>query len=243
MTSDPEGFLARWSRRKRGDALPEEDQVPAEAASAPGMPVAAPDPIPQPAPPLEDLPSIESLVSESDFSAFLRPGIPSGLRHAALRRMWSLDIGIRDFTGPADYAWDYNAVDGVPGGTTSLLTNNLRSMVAQAVGRTEAQLDAEAAVPSDPEAPETPESSAVVAEAGPPPLRASASWGVERREAAARLPENPAPPPLEIPAFIPPEVAAQAYPSLRAPAVILVPPAPEPATPNPRRRHGGAMPA
>jgi hypothetical protein len=32
-----------------------------------------------------------------------------------LRRAWSLDPAIRDFIGPADYAWDFNAPDGVPG--------------------------------------------------------------------------------------------------------------------------------
>jgi hypothetical protein len=64
---------------------------------------------------LTSLPPIESLTIESDFKAFLHRKVPLDLRAAALRRAWSLDPAIRDFIGPADYAWDFNAPDGVPG--------------------------------------------------------------------------------------------------------------------------------
>lgn len=236
MTSDPEGFLSRWSRRKRGGAMPAEDVVPVEALPAEDEPLpfpaaAAPPPVaeeprslappvPEPAPPPE-LPSIDSLVAESDISAFLRPGVPSGLRHAAMRRMWSLDTAIRDFVGPADYAWDYNAVDGVPGGTTSLVTNNLRSMLAQAIGRTEAQLDAEEAATLAGDSP-LPEPS-LVAQV---PLEVLPEPEQPEREA-------------EAPAFIPPGRVAETRPDL----ALFAPVPPGPETPNPRRRHGGALPA
>ncbi|PZW42249.1 uncharacterized protein DUF3306 [Humitalea rosea] len=235
MTSDPEGFLSRWSRRKRGGALPAEDVAPVEVPPveeetlpfpATVTPIAAevaspePEPAPSPALPPPELPSIDSLVAESDISAFLRPGVPSGLRHAAMRRMWSLDTAIRDFIGPADYAWDYNAVDGVPGGTTSLVTNDLRSMLAQAIGRTEVQLDAEDAAAQGDDSP--------LAE---PSLLPQAP--VEYLAGAVQ-PEQEA----DIPAFIPPEIIAEARPQL----ALFSPAAPVPETPNPRRRHGGALP-
>lgn len=227
-----EGFLTRWSRRKRGGAVPEveEAEVPPPAQEIPLPEVAAPvavlacdlPPEPITAPPEDDtpppdLPSLESLTAESDLTAFLRPGVPAPLRQAAMRRMWSLDTGIRDFCGPADYAWDYNVEGGVPGSSLSM-AGNLRAMLAQVVGRTEAQLaayDAGAAdedsgpPPDDTPAPEAPPA---VAEASPP----------------------------EPPAFVPPAVVAQAWPGAPAPVVTAMAD-PEPAPPS-RRRHGSAMP-
>lgn len=121
-----EGFLSRWSRRKRAaGAAAASEQPEASASAAPAAPAPAPaSPAPESpgadAPLLPEfdpasLPPIESLSAESDFAAFLRKGVPATLQRAALRRAWSLDPAIRDFIGPADYAWDYNAPDGVPG--------------------------------------------------------------------------------------------------------------------------------
>src|SRR5690606_12871261 len=47
--------------------------------------------------------------------------------------MWSLDPGIRDFMGPADYAWDFNAPDGVPGFALEL-GGDVKRLLAQAIG-------------------------------------------------------------------------------------------------------------
>lgn len=101
-----EGFLERWSRLKR------------EAETAPDAPEHA-----EPAGPEElteeeiaALPRPEELTADSDVTCFLRPGVPAGLRNAALRRMWLLDPAIRDFVGPArDYSYDWNLAGGVPG--------------------------------------------------------------------------------------------------------------------------------
>lgn len=114
MSEEGEGFLSRWSRRKRAVV---EGRAPEEAA--PPAPLEA-KPEALPAEPedefdLTSLPPIESLTIESDFKAFLHRKVPLDLRAAALRRAWSLDPAIRDFIGPADYAWDFNAPDGVPG--------------------------------------------------------------------------------------------------------------------------------
>ncbi len=65
---------------------------------------------------LAALPRIEDLVPGSDIRAFLRAGVPRDLRNAAMRRMWMLTPGIRDYKDPAvDYAWDWNTPGGVPG--------------------------------------------------------------------------------------------------------------------------------
>jgi hypothetical protein len=112
---EEEGFLSRWSRRKR--TAPDEDAAPAPAPE--------PEPAPQPeavaTPALSEeelaaLPKIEDLAPGSDIRAFLRPGVPASLKNAALRKMWLLTPAIRDYRDPAvDYAWDWNTPGGVPG--------------------------------------------------------------------------------------------------------------------------------
>ena len=98
--------------------------------------------------------------AESDFAAFLREEVPAALRRAALRRAWTLDPAIRDFVGPADYAWDFNAPDGVPGFSLDL-GGDVERLIAQAVGLGEAPAEAKAG-----EAPPLP---AAVAETVAPP--------------------------------------------------------------------------
>jgi len=126
-----EGFLGRWSRRKR-EALrgveepATEALAPVEAAPEAALPAFDP----------ASLPPLESLTEASDFTAFLRAEVPSALRQAALRRAWRLDPAIRDFTGPADYAWDYNAPDGVPG-FAHTLGGDVKRLLAQAIGALE----------------------------------------------------------------------------------------------------------
>jgi hypothetical protein len=53
------------------------------------------------------LPPIESLGASSDYTVFLRPGVPEALRVAALRKAWLTDPLIRDLRHPAEYAWDF----------------------------------------------------------------------------------------------------------------------------------------
>jgi hypothetical protein len=133
-----DGFLSRWSRRKRaaeaGRALAEPDSPPAVPAATHVAAPQAAEPAPQ-EPPFDptSLPPLDSLTAESDFGAFLRKGVPAALRHAALRKAWSLDPAIRDFVGPADYAWDFNAPDGVPGFGLDL-PGDVQRMAARVLG-------------------------------------------------------------------------------------------------------------
>jgi len=115
-------FLDRWSRRKQ--AVKAAESAPPEAAADEVLPVTEAErrenqiALPEDAAagePAEQLPSIEELTAESDISAFLRKGVPEVLRKAALRKAWSLDPAIRDFVGPADYAWDFNNPASIPG--------------------------------------------------------------------------------------------------------------------------------
>jgi hypothetical protein len=114
--SEPEKFLDRWSRRKR-DAADLSAPVAAKDAAKAAPPPAADSKEPaaevvfDPA----SLPPIESISAESDIRAFLKPGVPPELTHAALRRAWSADPAIRDFVGLVENGWDFNDPNGIPG--------------------------------------------------------------------------------------------------------------------------------
>lgn len=152
-------FLSRWSRRKqaarraetRPEAEPDEPLPAAQAeADTPEEPVAAAEEEPGlSAEEIEALPKLEELTAESDLSAFLRKGVPEGMRNAALRRMWSLDPAIRDFVGEArDYAWDWNTPGGVPGSGELLPGQDVRAMVRQVFGESEPEPSSEPSPPA-----------------------------------------------------------------------------------------------
>ncbi|WP_163264489.1 DUF3306 domain-containing protein [Chelativorans alearense] len=116
MSAGNDNPFARWSRRKlaaREAGSPTADEA-GQVDNAVGEEDAERGDL-QPAPPEPDtdvppepLPRIEDLTAESDLSAFLRQGVPAALKNTALRKMWTLDPVIRDYIGPAEYAWDFN---------------------------------------------------------------------------------------------------------------------------------------
>jgi Protein of unknown function (DUF3306) len=97
--SDSETFLSRWLRLKRRSevALPPADASPPTAF----------DPA--------SLPSIESIVADTDVQLFLREGVPAELTRAALRTAWTADPAIRDFVGIAENQWNFNDQACIPG--------------------------------------------------------------------------------------------------------------------------------
>ena len=102
--SGEDHFLDRWSRRKavaRQKAEGENEASEAEAAGRVGNTA--------PAEPVPSLPDIESLGPDSDFSAFMRAGVPEALRRQALRRLWQLDPAFSKLDGLLEYGEDYNA--------------------------------------------------------------------------------------------------------------------------------------
>jgi hypothetical protein len=123
-------FLARWSQRKREVAKEAEAQQVVHASEA-SVPVA---------PEEEDfdlslLPKLEDLTPSTDMTLFFKKGVPEVLRNAALRKMWALDPAIRDYRSEAlDYAYDWNAPGGVPGGGDLPVDFDSREMVARIFG-------------------------------------------------------------------------------------------------------------
>ena len=151
-----DGFLARWSRRKRDEIKRDEARRPAVAV--PTAPEVAPSADAAPRSPAEDggtlspeelarLPSLDALTATTDLAPFLRAGVPRALRNAALRRMWSLDPAIRDFVSEArEYAYDWNTPGGVPGSGGLIPAEEVRAMVERVFGGTGA---AETGVPGE----------------------------------------------------------------------------------------------
>jgi len=151
--SDPENFMARWSRRKRaitdqpGDSersrsTTSDPQTPGTAAADAGReatsgPAATAD-VPFD---LGRLPSIESITADTDIRAFFAPGVPAELRLAALRRAWVADPRIRDFVGLNDYDWDFHTPGAIPGFGPLEMTDELRREVARIVGTLVAERD------------------------------------------------------------------------------------------------------
>jgi hypothetical protein len=168
--SEPENFIARWSRRKREAAQETEAEKPAAGPeAAPESARADDDQRVGNAPPLargdtselpqsvfdpSKLPPIESITAESDIRAFLAPGVPPELTRAALRRAWATDPKIRDFVGLADYDWDFNAPGAIAGFGALEPSEELRRQVARMVGRSLADGQSEKPAPTPPEAPQ-----------------------------------------------------------------------------------------
>jgi len=113
-----ESFLSRWSRRKLAAAREAPSGASADSAgaadAAPAVIASVTSPPTSPAPPAAaaaaSLPPVESLTFESDFSAFLAPGVEPDVQRAALRKllrdprfnaMDGLDVYIDDYTKPS----------------------------------------------------------------------------------------------------------------------------------------------
>ncbi|MGH8765923.1 MAG: DUF3306 domain-containing protein, partial [Burkholderiales bacterium] len=99
MAAD-ENFLSRWSRLKRQEvADPSPPAAPEETLQVPAQP----------------LPPIESLTPESDFRAFLQPGVDAVLRRAALKKLFSDPRFHFDQMDKLDtYIDDYSIEDPIP---------------------------------------------------------------------------------------------------------------------------------
>lgn len=107
--SGEDGFLSRWARRKQQVQRAGADQPP--AAAEPVAPAEAEEPVIDPA----SLPPVESLTAQSSLAPFLQKGVPEAVKNAALRTMWAADPAIRDYVGPADFQWDFNAPGAITG--------------------------------------------------------------------------------------------------------------------------------
>lgn len=121
---EQEGFLTRWSRRKalsrQGEELPEALADADEDAQEAGDAATGVSPIAEDAAPAQaegekdlaaeetpELPPLESLDENSDYSAFLGKGVPPDVKQQALQKLFhSPKFNVRD--GLDDYDWDFS---------------------------------------------------------------------------------------------------------------------------------------
>jgi hypothetical protein len=124
QTVEDEPFLSRWARLKRESRAgrapePESPQLDPPAPEPAALKTAPPgQPGSQPVegaeegaagaePEALELPPLDALTPESDFTPFMRPGVPAGLRAQALRKMFqNPKYGVVDELDPfrADFA-------------------------------------------------------------------------------------------------------------------------------------------
>jgi hypothetical protein len=110
-----EGFLGRWSRRKRAEPeVREEEDVKAAEASAEERARLTPQPVA--AAPLEvppDLPAVDTLTPDSDYTRFMKPDVPMASRNAAMKKLFT-DPHFNVMDGLDIYIDDYTKEDPIP---------------------------------------------------------------------------------------------------------------------------------
>lgn len=118
-TSEGEGFLQRWSRRKRGEA--DDAETGSHEASEPAILDPEADATAQDAPEDPELVAnreaaeavdLDSLVYESDFTVFMKKGVPTELKNAALRKLWRSNPVLAVVDGLNDYDEDFRVAEG-----------------------------------------------------------------------------------------------------------------------------------
>jgi len=106
---DEDGFLERWSRRKRGEAS--DGDLGTEAAET--LPLSEADSAEADAGDPEviaKLPDLDSLTGDTDFTVFFQEGVPEALRRQALRKLWRLNPVFAHLDGLNDYDEDFSAL-------------------------------------------------------------------------------------------------------------------------------------
>ena len=150
-----EGFYGRWSRRKSrrragGPGAAASDPVPAPVSGA--APVAdagrAAVADASPAPGAEervltdaDMPDLESLGEDADYSPFLSPGVSEALRRKALRRLFASPVyNVTD--GLNDYDDDFTTFEPLGDIVTSDMRHRMEREAEEAEARARAEADA-----------------------------------------------------------------------------------------------------
>jgi len=235
------GFLERWSRKKI--EAEREAPAPAKADAKDVSPAAEVRPseqqakndaessaraAPKPEFDLTSLPSLDSITAVTDIRAFLKPGVPTDLARAALRRAWATDPAIRDFKGLAENDWDFTDPTAMPGFGALPPGTDIKKMLAQIFGEGEKPMSAD-----DTEKPSAPAAPNITEQIAPPePPAEAASSSRERTE------------------FTPAEIATGRQHISQGNLVHRDnntashnnTPDDEPEEPQNRRHHGGALP-
>ncbi|MDH3315713.1 MAG: DUF3306 domain-containing protein [Gammaproteobacteria bacterium] len=138
-------FFRRWSSRKRRARRERTDEVPAEASVEESKAVEN-DAAGEPERVLtdEDMPPLDSLNEESDYSGFMSPGVSESLRNLALRKMF-LSSKYNFTDGLDDYADDFTKF--APLG--DIITSDMRHQIEMQAERAKQKLEEEARAAMD----------------------------------------------------------------------------------------------
>jgi hypothetical protein len=124
--ADPEGRFSRWSRLKT-EALenepPQIDETLSKFTSE-NLPVRAEDAeLPtsnseetaegEETDPAPELPDIETLEKDSDYTPFLAEGVPEAIKKLALRKLWASDPVLANIDGLNDYDEDFTIIEAI----------------------------------------------------------------------------------------------------------------------------------
>jgi hypothetical protein len=103
-----QGFLSRWSQRKRA-AEESAEKAAVDPGAAEDREAAAGQAEPAGEAPVrpEDLPDIDTLDATSDFKVFMKQGVPSSLKRKALNKLWHSDPFFNEICMLDDYNLDY----------------------------------------------------------------------------------------------------------------------------------------
>jgi Protein of unknown function (DUF3306) len=108
VSEDLQKRLSRWSQRKlaavRGAPAEDSDAKLADAPTAAPADAALGEEV------APELPPVDELTVDSDYTVFLRKNVPAALRNAALRKLWSSDPVFANRDGLCDYDEDFNAL-------------------------------------------------------------------------------------------------------------------------------------
>ena len=144
------GFLARWSERKRalvpsGEDAPSEDTPPtmtgpgAQQPETTGAQKVLTD---------RDMPPLESLNEESDYSVFLSPGVSDLLHRLAMRKLFgAAKFQVRD--GLDDYDTDYNLLQPLRRVLAGVTQDELTQQLQRATDKTTVNTDDAGVHPAD----------------------------------------------------------------------------------------------
>jgi hypothetical protein len=150
VAGSDENFLSRWSRRKQADGKDETQSDPGPASRAAGMPPqeAAGNAYSRQELTDADMPPLDSLGSDSDFSLFMSPGVSEQLRTQALRKLFHLpDFNVTD--GLNDYDEDYTQFAGLGKVVTREMQRMLKRELEAGIAP-EAEPVVSTAAPSEP---------------------------------------------------------------------------------------------
>ena len=100
--------LHRWSERKtqaRREEAPASEEQP--VAVVEGEDVVEGEENEPATVAVEDLPDIDSLNADSDYTVFMGKGVPETLKNLALRKLWRSDPVLANVDGLVDYGEDF----------------------------------------------------------------------------------------------------------------------------------------